>query len=84
MRIHEAFGWITTIAFAYSFLPQLVKTWKVKSVEDLSLWQYITLFVGYTSGMCYGYSLHEGPLMFGYTWGWLGCLCQLLLYWRYK
>jgi uncharacterized protein with PQ loop repeat len=37
MMYHNIFGWIGAILFTICAVPQVIKTWKSKRVDDLSL-----------------------------------------------
>ena len=52
-------GFLTTV----SFVPQVLKTWKTKSVGDLSLGMFLVFFVGVACWMVYGMLLNESPLI---------------------
>jgi len=52
-------GTLTTIAY----LPQLIKTWKSKSADDLSWSMLITLCVGIVLWLVYGVYVHDIPVI---------------------
>ena len=52
-------GALTTIAY----LPQLIKTWKSKSAEDLSWSMLITLCIGIVLWLIYGAYVHDLPVI---------------------
>ncbi len=52
-------GTLTTIAF----LPQVIKTWKTKSAEDVSLGMFLTLCLGIVLWIIYGISIQDIPLI---------------------
>lgn len=54
-----AAGTITT----GSFLPQVYKTYKTKSVEDLSYWMLLLMFTGLILWLLYGIALNELPII---------------------
>jgi uncharacterized protein with PQ loop repeat len=77
-------GWIATIGFSLCYIPQIVHTWKVKHVDQVSVWLWILQLVGYSSGMVYGFWLKQTPLIAGYLWG-FGCtVLYLVLYFIYR
>jgi len=80
----ELLGWLTTIAFSICYWPQLYRSWKRKSVGDVSVYAWILQAVGYAMGIRYGLYLGKGPLIFGYIHGLFCSLLFLFLYWRYK
>lgn len=52
-------GLLTTIAF----LPQVVKTWKMRSAKDLSLSTFSLFFVGVTLWFVYGLLMKDTPII---------------------
>jgi MtN3 and saliva related transmembrane protein len=52
-------GSLTTIAY----LPQLIKTWRSKSADDLSWSMLITLCVGIVLWLVYGSYVHDIPVI---------------------
>ncbi len=57
--IGSAAGTLTTVAF----IPQVVRAWRTKSVQDLSFW----MLLAFTTGVClwtvYGYVTDAVPLI---------------------
>lgn len=82
--IYSLVGWTTSICFTLAYLPQLWKTYKTKSVEDLSLITLMLSNIAGLLGIIYTYHSNQFILQVGYT---LGVWCSLLLtvmYLRYK
>ena len=52
-------GTLTTIAF----LPQVIKTWKSKSTEDVSLIMFIFFCLGVSLWCAYGWKIHSIPVI---------------------
>ena len=52
-------GTLTTI----SFLPQVIKTWKSKSVEDISLGMFLTFCSGVFLWIIYGLCIRDLPVL---------------------
>ena len=50
---------LTTIAF----VPQVVKTWRTRSTEDISLWMFSILVAGITTWLIYGAIIRDVPLV---------------------
>jgi len=61
--------WITTIGLTAaacttaSFLPQVIKTVKIKHTKDLSLGMYLILTVGIVLWLVYGILIEDSPLV---------------------
>ena len=47
------FGIILTVSFSTAYLPQIIKMWKNKSSEDVSLCMLVINTIGYASGIMY-------------------------------
>lgn len=52
-------GTITTI----SFMPQVIKAWKSKSVKDISLGMYTLFSVGIIFWILYGFMVNSIPII---------------------
>jgi len=50
----EIIGLIAAILTTSAYLPQVIKTWKVKDVESLSLTMYVVMFSGVMMWLTYG------------------------------
>jgi MtN3 and saliva related transmembrane protein len=73
-------GVLTTIAY----LPQLIKTWKSKSAEDLSWSMLITLCVGIILWLVYGVIVRDIPLIAANIVTFAFAIVILILKIRYK
>jgi MtN3 and saliva related transmembrane protein len=54
-----AAGALTTI----SFIPQVLKTWRSRSTEDISLAMFSVFSVGVVLWLAYGVSIHSWPII---------------------
>ena len=61
-------GFLTTV----SLVPQVIKTWKTKSADDLSLGMFLVFCAGVACWLAYGFRLDAKPI---YLWN----LATLLL-----
>ena len=52
-------GILTTVAF----LPQLIKTWRSKTAEDISLSTFILFLIGVLLWCVYGFEIHSYPVI---------------------
>jgi MtN3 and saliva related transmembrane protein len=55
-----AAGTLTTL----SFVPQVVRTWKTKSTEDVSLWMLLAFNGGITLWLTYGILIRKPSIIF--------------------
>ena len=46
-----------------SFVPQVIKSYRTKSVEDLSIWMIFATFVGTVFWITYGYLIESSPVL---------------------
>ena len=52
-------GCLTTIAF----IPQVVRTWKTRSAQDISLFMFLLFSCGVLLWLIYGIMLHALPII---------------------
>lgn len=63
-----ACGFIAAILMVISPFVQLVETYQKKTVEGLSLWMLITLFIGcFLMGLRVAITTHDIPLLLNYV-----------------
>jgi MtN3 and saliva related transmembrane protein len=72
-------GLLTTAAF----VPQLVKTWRSKSAEDLSLATIATFTTGVVLWLAYGLALGAAPMIAANAVTLVFNLALIVLKWRY-
>lgn len=63
MYMKEIIGIIAGIFTTLAVLPQVVKTIKSKSVEDISKWMFICLLIGVGSWTVYGIMKEDFPII---------------------
>lgn len=56
-------GYVAAIFATGSFLPQVVKTWRTRSAEDLSWLMLVTHIVGLRLWLAYGIALRAAPII---------------------
>ena len=59
----ELFGYSAAILTTLAFLPQLIKTFKTKKAEDVSLITLIMFLTGLSSWIVYGYKISSFPIL---------------------
>lgn len=59
MEITTIIGSVGGVLTTLSALPQAIKSWKEKSVKDISLYMYIILCVGILLWLIYGLLIHD-------------------------
>jgi len=80
----EVLGWIGMGMLASSYIPQIVKTYKSKQVDDISVVQWILLASGLLASFIYSFSLMAWPLIINYGWAFINSLIFLGLYFKYR
>ena len=71
-------GMLTTI----SFLPQVIKTLKLKETKDISLWMYVILCIGVFSWLIYGLLIKDLPIIAANSISFL--LVSIILFYKIK
>ena len=56
-------GFAAGILTTGAFLPQVIKTWRTRSTEDLSLPMWSALFIGIVLWVIYGFLTNDIPLI---------------------
>ena len=59
----EIFGYIAAILTTAAFLPQLIKTFKTKKADDVSLLTLIMFIIGVLSWIIYGFKISSMPIL---------------------
>ncbi len=59
----DLFGFLAALLTTIAFLPQLYKTWKTKSAEDVSLIMLILFIVGLLCWIIYGLKINSIPIL---------------------
>ena len=84
MKITTIIGLIAATITTLSFIPQLIKTWKLKETKDISLLMFITLGVGIILWIIYGFLLWDLPLILANSITFVFVLVILFFKFKYK
>ena len=57
------FGFVAGICTTISFLPQVLKIWRTKSVDDISLLMFLIFTFGVANWLIYGLIIKEAPII---------------------
>ena len=57
------FGFLAALLTTIAFLPQLYKTWKTKSADDVSLIMLILFIIGLICWIIYGLKINSLPIL---------------------
>lgn len=63
MDIYESMGLLGAILSSLTFLPQVIRTWKIKSAEDLSMGMLVIVFCSTIVWLVYGFALWLTPVI---------------------
>ncbi len=56
---NELIGFIAAVCTTFAFLPQVIKVWKTKQTNDLSLRMYTVMFIGICLWFVYGLRINS-------------------------
>ena len=84
MKITTVIGLIAATITTLSFIPQLIKTWKLKETKDISLLMFVTLGVGIILWIIYGFLLWDLPLILANGITFVFVLVILFFKFKYK
>ena len=59
----DLFGFSAALLTTIAFLPQLYKTWKTKSADDVSLIMLILFITGLICWIIYGLKINSTPIL---------------------
>ncbi len=57
-------GFTAAVLTTSAFLPQVIKTWKLRETKDLSLLMYIVITTGVFMWLVYGLLIGDLPIIF--------------------
>jgi MtN3 and saliva related transmembrane protein len=61
----DLFGFLGAFLTTVAFIPQVVRTWRTRSAEDLSLAMLAVFSAGIVCWLAYGLSLGATPIIMG-------------------
>lgn len=59
----NAIGMIAAVCTTISFLPQLIRVWRLKSAREISLTMFLVFSLGTLLWLVYGIAIHSVPVM---------------------
>ena len=59
----DFFGFLAALLTTLAFLPQLYKTWKTRSADDVSLLMLIVFLTGLICWIIYGLKINSVPIL---------------------
>lgn len=80
----DLYGWVAFILFSIASVPQLVRTYKLKDVDDLSPTMWWLLWGAHFSLYLYGTYLLSIPIILNGICGFFSASLMLILIYLYK
>jgi len=83
-------NWITIMGLiaasltTFAFLPQVIKTWRMKETRDISLWMYLIFTIGVSLWLGYGILIGDYPVSIANGATLILALIILIAKFRYK
>ena len=84
MELSQFLGWVATILFSAMYVPQMYKTIKSGSVDDVSLWMFIVGFIANVDALCYATLIHQQPLQIKYSIALFAIGIYLFVYYKIR
>jgi MtN3 and saliva related transmembrane protein len=81
--LYQTIGYLAAFFITISFIPQVIKSYKTKKVEDVSIGLIITTLIGTILWWLYGLILKDGPLLVCNAILGIVVICQLRLKIKY-
>ncbi len=82
MQLSDILGWTATALFTICYIPQILKTYRTKTVEGLSFRLLLISFVANIIAFCYATLINQKPLQVKYSLALLFLAVCLYLYLR--
>lgn len=76
--MEQALGWLATFLFTACFVPQMIRTWRSKTVDGLSFFFLLLQLLGNLVAIAYALMIGQSPLVAKYAMA-LGCLTVCLV-----
>ena len=84
LEITNAFGFIANITSNVAFVPQIIKSYRCKKVEDISIGMFCILFLTQICWIIYAIPLHANQLVISSSIEIFLLLPIFIMWWRYS
>ena len=84
IELYTMVGWVAVFGSTIMAIPQIIKTWKTKSVDDLSLGMIFTALLAQAAWFSYGCLIHDWPLIVSAVTPFASFTYLLYLYFKLK
>ena len=78
MNFADIFGLTGGILTSVGFIPQIIKSWKTKKIDDVALWQPVILTIGMSLWLAYGLIGHKMPVIVSNAFA---ISCNIVILW---
>jgi len=75
-------GFMAAIMTTIAFLPQVIKTWRLKETRDISLLMFLILSAGVFLWIIYGLIIQDIPVIMANSVTFI--LCMIILFFKLK
>ena len=62
----QTLGWVATILFSIMIIPQMIKTFRTKNTEGVSLLLFVIYLIANIIALIYAFMITQPPLIFKY------------------
>lgn len=80
----QAVGYTAGLLTSLAYVPQVLRLWRTRSAEDISLPTFCLLSVGIGLWLLYGIGIRSGPVIAANGLGVLLTLCIVVMKLRYR
>lgn len=84
MEISQWVGYTATFIFSAMYIPQMWKTLKTKSIEDVSLPMFVMGFIGNIVALTYATMIKQPPLQVKYIIALVAIGIYIVVYFKIK
>jgi MtN3 and saliva related transmembrane protein len=57
------FGFAAAFCTTAAYVPQVVRIWRTRSTQDISLWMFLVMTIGLVFWLIYGFSIRSLPIV---------------------
>lgn len=80
----EYLGFTAAALSAISFIPQVIKIWKLRSAKDISTCMYVIYTSGVVLWLIYGFIIKSAPIIFSQIFTLISVLTILFMKYLWK
>lgn len=84
MTLLDGIGYMAAIMTTLSFLPQVIKIWRSKKADDISIPAFLAFFFGVLCWLLFGILSHSRPMIVANSVTLALAAAVLVLAWKYR